>query len=176
LKSVLERFADALSLASISAFIADENASSSCRRRRAFGKTIVGGIDLNKWRACARVIESAARFVLLNPTASPPPEGGGSGARHSASKAHHSYGPRHAAYDLKKTPRQTHHPPDRPHPAATSPLLTGLRAMDLPSSFSATKAIKPPGSPPPQPTPAEARRHTTPKTDRSTLRLPSKQP
>ena len=97
LKSVLERFADALSCID-QCFIADEMLEQLPAASRV-GKTIVGGIDLNKARM-RRVIEA-----LLALSSSP----NGFTASEVAARVRalskqspSQYGPRHAAYDLKK--------------------------------------------------------------------------
>ena len=97
LKGVLERFANALSCID-QCFIADDMLEqlplASC-----VGRTIVGGIDLNKTRM-RRVVDAVIAL-----SASP----NGFAASDVAARVcafgndrHSRYGPRHAAYDLKK--------------------------------------------------------------------------
>ena len=97
MKSVLERFADALSCID-QCFIADEMLEQLPAASRV-GKTIVGGIDLNKARM-RRVIEA-----LLALSSSP----NGFTASEVAARVRalskqspSQYGPRHAAYDLDR--------------------------------------------------------------------------
>src|ERR1700736_6329889 len=136
LKSVLERFADALSCID-QCFIADEMLEQLPAASRV-GKTIVGGIDLNKARM-RRVIEAllalssspngftasevAARVPALTkktrPQSAPPP----------------------AFYNLKN-PRAKHPPRGTAPPRRYEPLLTGLRAMTA-LLVLRDKAIKP---------------------------------
>ena len=97
LKGVLERFADALSCID-QCFIADDMLEQLPLASRV-GKTIVGGIDLNKARM-RKVVEAV---IALSPS-----PGGFTAADVAArvdalgnNRGPH-YGPRHAAYDLKK--------------------------------------------------------------------------
>src|SRR3984957_1109856 len=136
LKSVLERFADALSCID-QCFIADEMLEQLPAASRV-GKTIVGGIDLNKARM-RRVIEA-----LLASSSSP----NGFTASEVAARVRAlskqnplQYGPRHAAYDLKKL-RGKHIIRRIGHPRRYEPLLTGLRAMTA-LLVLRDKAIKP---------------------------------
>jgi hypothetical protein len=123
LKSMLERFADALSCID-QCFIADEMLEDLPAPSRV-GKTIVGGIDLNKARM-RRVIEAVIAL-----SASP----NGFTASQVAvrvcalgkqSPSH--YGPRPAAYDLKKL-RSKQIIRRIGHTCRYEPLPTGLRAM-----------------------------------------------
>src|SRR6266550_1874292 len=121
LKSVLERFADALSCID-QCFIADEMLEQLPAASRV-GKTIVGGIDLNKARM-RRVIEA-----LLASSSSP----NGFTASEVAARvcaltkqSPSQYGPRHAAYDLKKL-RGKHIIRRIGHTRRYEPLLPGLR-------------------------------------------------
>jgi hypothetical protein len=136
LKSVLERFADALSCID-QCFIADEMLEQLPAASRV-GKTIVGGIDLNKPRM-RRVIEA-----LLASSSSP----NGFTASEVAARVRAlgkqnplQYGPRHAAYDLKKL-RGKHIIRRIGHTRRYEPLLTGLRAMTA-LLVLRDKAIKP---------------------------------
>ena len=93
LKGVLERFADALSCID-QCFIADDMLEQLPVASQV-GKTTVGGIDLNKTRMRA-VVEAVIAL-----SASPD----GFTASDIAARVRQrcaSYGPRHAAYDLKK--------------------------------------------------------------------------
>jgi hypothetical protein len=97
LRAVLERFADALSCID-QCFIADDMLEQLPTTSRV-GKTIVGGIDLNKTRM-HKVVEAV---IALSPspngfTAADVAARVGALANHR----HSRYGPRHAAYDLKK--------------------------------------------------------------------------
>src|ERR1700720_2456492 len=136
LKSVLERFADALSCID-QCFIADEMLEQLPAASRV-AKTIVGGIDLNKARM-RRVIEA-----LLALSSSP----NGFTASEVAARVRalskqspSQYGPRHAAYDLKKL-RGKHIIRRIGHTRRYEPLLTGLRAMTA-LLVLRDKAIKP---------------------------------
>src|SRR6202521_5020417 len=136
LKSVLERFADALSCID-QCFIADEMLEQLPAASRV-GKTIVGGIDLNKARM-RRVIEA-----LLALSSSP----NGFTASEVAARVRalskqspSQYGPRHAAYDLKKL-RGKHVIRRIGHTRRYEPLLTRLRAMTA-LLVLRDKAIKP---------------------------------
>jgi hypothetical protein len=97
LKAILERFADALSCID-QCFIADDMLEHLPLASRV-GKTLVGGIDLNKARM-RQVVE--ARIAL-----SPSPDGFTASdvaarVRALSKQSPLQYGPRHAAYDLKK--------------------------------------------------------------------------
>src|SRR3989449_3777752 len=136
LKSVLERFADALSCID-QCFIADEMLEQLPAASRV-GKTIVGGIDLNKARMRA-VLEA-----LIALSASP----NGFTASHVAARvcartkqSPSQYGPRHAAYDLKKL-RGKDIVRRIGHTRRYEPLPTGLRAMTA-LLVLRDKAIKP---------------------------------
>src|SRR5216684_5985833 len=136
LKAMLERFADALSCID-QCFIADEMLEHLPLASRV-GKTIVGGLDLNKARM-RRVIEA-----LLALSSSP----NGFTASEVAARVRalskqspSQYGPRHAAYDLKKL-RGKHIIRRIGHTRRYEPLLTGLRAMTA-LLVLRDKAIKP---------------------------------
>jgi hypothetical protein len=97
LKSVLERFADALSCID-QCFFADEMLEQLPTASRV-GKTVVGGIDLNKARM-RQVVEALI-------ASSPSPNGFTASdvavrVRALSKQSPCQYGPRHAAYDLKK--------------------------------------------------------------------------
>jgi hypothetical protein len=97
LKSVLERFADALSCID-QCFIADEMLEQLPTASRV-GKTVVGGIDLNK----ARMRQVVEALIALSPS----PNGFTASdvavrVRALSKQSPCQYGPRHAAYDLKK--------------------------------------------------------------------------
>ena len=120
---MLERFADALSCID-QCFIADDMLEQLPTASRV-GKTIVGGIDLNKTRMRG-VLEA-----LIALSASP----NGFTASQVAARvcaltkqSPSQYGPRHAAYDLKKL-RGKHIMCRIGHTRRYEPLLTGLRAM-----------------------------------------------
>ena len=135
LKGVLERFADALSCID-QCFIADEMLENLPLASRV-GKTIVGGIDLNK----ARMRQVVEALIALSPS----PNGftaSDVAARVRASKQSPSpYGPRHAAYDLKKL-RGKQILRRIGHTRRYQPLPTGLRAMTA-LLVLRNKAIKP---------------------------------
>src|SRR5256886_651418 len=136
LKSMLERFADALSCID-QCFIADELLEQLPTASQV-GKTVVGGIDLNKPRMRA-VLEA-----LIALSASP----NGFTASHVAARvcartkqSPSQYGPRHAAYDLKKL-RGKDIVHRIGHTRRYEPLPTGLRAMTA-LLVLRDKAIKP---------------------------------
>jgi hypothetical protein len=136
LKSMLERFADALSCID-QCFIADDMLEDLPAASR-IGKTIVGGIDLNKARM-RRVIEAVIAL-----SASP----NGFTASQVAARvcalgkqSPSQYGPRPAAYDLKKL-RGKHIIRRIGHTCRYEPLPTGLRAMTA-LLVLRDKAIKP---------------------------------
>jgi len=123
LKAVLERFADALSCID-QCFIADDMLEQLPSASRV-GKTLVGGIDLNKTRM-RKVVEAV---IALSPS----PNGftaADIAARVAArgSDGPLRYGPRHAAYDLKKL-RGKHIVCRIGHSHCYQPLASGLRAM-----------------------------------------------
>jgi hypothetical protein len=127
------------------------------------GKTIVGGIDLNKARM-RRVIAA-----LLASSSSPNGFTASAVAARVCALSKQNplqYGPRHAAYDLKKL-RGKHIIRRIDHTRRYEPLLTGLRAMTAPLVLR-DKAIKPllAAAQPLRP----KRGGQQPKTDRSTLR------
>ena len=136
LKSMLERFADALSCID-QCFIADDMLEHLPAASRV-GKTVVGGIDLNK----ARMRRVIAALIALS--ASP----NGFTASEVAARVRalgeqspSPYGPRHAAYDLKKL-RRKHIIRRIGHTRRYEPLPTGLRAMTA-LLVLRDKAIKP---------------------------------
>jgi hypothetical protein len=136
LKAVLERFADALSCID-QCFIADDMLEQLPTASRV-GKTIVGGIDLNKARM-HKVVEAVIALA-----ASP----NGFTATDVAARVgalgndrHSRYGPRHAAYDLKKL-RGKDIVCRIAHTRRYQPLASGLRAMTA-LVVLRNKAIKP---------------------------------
>jgi hypothetical protein len=136
LKSMLERFADALSCID-QCFIADDMLEDLPAPSR-IGKTIVGGIDLNKQRI-RQVVEA---LIALSPlhagfTASE------LAARVNSLGGHGQppYGPRQAAYDLKKL-RGKQIVRRIGHTHRYEPLPTGLKAMTA-LLVLRNKAIKP---------------------------------
>jgi hypothetical protein len=161
LKSMLERFADALSCID-QCFIADDMLE-QLPTASPVGKTIVGGIDLNKTRMRG-VLEA-----LIALSASPNGFTASQVAARVCALTKQSpslYAPRHAAYDLKKL-RGKQIIRRIGHTRRYEPLLTGLRAMTA-LLVLRDKAIKPfPRCR--SATPPHARR-TQPKTDRSPLR------
>jgi hypothetical protein len=123
LKSVLERFADALSCID-QCFIADEMLEHLPVASQV-GKTIVGGIDLNK----ARIRHVVEALIALSPL----PNGFTASdvaarVRALSKQSQSEYGPRHAAYDLKKL-RGKQIVRRIGHTRRYEPLPTGLRAM-----------------------------------------------
>src|SRR6516162_3257541 len=136
LKAVLEKFADALSCID-QCFIADEMLEHLPLASQV-GKTVVGGIDLNKARMC-QVVEA---LIALSPS----PNGFTASevaaeVRASRKRTPLHYGPRHAAYDLKKL-RGKQIIRRIGHPRRYEPLPTGLRAMTA-LIVLRNKAIKP---------------------------------
>jgi hypothetical protein len=132
LKGVLERFADALSCID-QCFIADDLLEQLPAASQV-GKTIVGGIDLNKTRMRA-VVEAV---IALSPSPN------GFTASDIATRVRHRYapyGPRHAAYDLKKL-RGKHIVCRIGHTRRYEPLASGLRAITA-LVVLRNKAIKP---------------------------------
>jgi hypothetical protein len=136
LKAVLERFAEALSCID-QCFIADEMLEHLPLASRV-GKTLVGGIDLNKARM-RRVVEA---LIALSPS----PNGFTASdvaarVRAFSKQSPCQYGPRHAAYDLKKL-RGKQIVRRIGHTRRYEPLPTGLRAMTA-LLVLRNKAIKP---------------------------------
>jgi hypothetical protein len=136
LKAILERFADALSCID-QCFIADEMLEHLPVASQV-GKTIVGGIDLNKVRM-RRVIEA---LIALSPS----PNGFTASdvaarVRAFSKQSPCQYGPRHAAYDLKKL-RGKQIVRRIGHTRRYEPLPAGLRAMTA-LLVLRNKAIKP---------------------------------
>jgi hypothetical protein len=123
LKGVLERFADALSCID-QCFIADQMLEDLPVASRV-GKTTVGGIDLNK----ARMRQVVEALIALSPL----PNGFAASdvaarVRALGKQSPSQYGPRHAAYDLKKL-RGKQIIRRIGHTRRYEPLPTGLRAM-----------------------------------------------
>ena len=123
LKAVLEKFADALSCID-QCFIADDMLERLPVASRV-GKTVVGGIDLNK----ARMRHVVEALIALSPSAN------GFTASQIAARVRLlgklsplHYGPRHAAYDLKKL-RGKHIVQRIGRTCRYETLPTGLRAM-----------------------------------------------
>jgi len=132
LKGVLERFADALSCID-QCFIADDMLEQLPTASQV-GKTIVGGIDLNKIRM--RALVEAVIALSTSPN--------GFTASDIAARVRKScapYGPRHAAYDLKKL-RGKHIVCRIGHTRRYQPLANGLRAITA-LFVLRNKAIKP---------------------------------
>src|SRR6201993_1870774 len=136
LKGVLERFADALSCID-QCFIADDLLEQLPLAAQV-GKTLVGGIDLNKARM-RHVVEAVIAFA--------PPANGFTASQVAAqvrllSKLNPlQYSPRHAAYDLKKL-RGKHIVQRIGRTCRYQTLPTGLRAMTA-LIVLRNKAIKP---------------------------------
>ena len=133
---MLERFADALSCID-QCFIADDMLEQLPTASRV-GKTIVGGIDVNKPRI-RLVIEA---LIALSPS----PNGFTASDLAARVRAlgydrHPQYGPRHAGYDLKKL-RGKHIVCRIGHTRRYEPLASGLRAMTA-LVVLRNKAVKP---------------------------------
>ena len=123
LKAMLERFADALSCID-QCFIADDMLEHLPLASRV-GKTLVGGIDLNK----ARMRQVVEALIALSPS----PNGFTASdvavrVRALSKQSPFQYGPRHVAYDLKKL-RGKQIVRRIGHTRRYEPLPTGLRAM-----------------------------------------------
>jgi hypothetical protein len=136
LKGILERFGDALSCID-QCFIADEMLEHLPLASRV-GKTLVGGIDLNK----ARMRQVVEALIALSPS----PNGftaSDVAARVCAlsKQSPPQYGPRHAGYDLKKL-RGKQIVRRIGQTRRYEPLPTGLRAMTA-LLVLRNKAIKP---------------------------------
>ena len=136
LKAILERFADALSCID-QCFIADQMLEHLPVASRV-GKTLVGGIDLNKPRM-HHVVEA---LIGLSPS----PNGFTASevaarVRALSNQSPLLYGPRHAAYDLKKL-RGKQIVRRIGNTRRYEPLPTGLRAMTA-LLVLRNKAIKP---------------------------------
>jgi hypothetical protein len=132
LKGVLERFADALSCID-QCFIADDMLEQLPAASQV-GKTVVGGIDLNKTRM--RAVVEAVIALSASPN--------GFTASDIAARLQDrcpSYGPRHAAYDLKKL-RGKDIVCRIGHTRRYQPLTSGLRAITA-LVVLRNKAIKP---------------------------------
>ena len=136
MKSVLERFADALSCID-QCFIADEMLEHLPVASQV-GKTIVGGIDLNK----ARIRHVVEALIALSPLPNGFTASDVAARVRALSKQNQSeYSPRHAAYDLKKL-RGKQIVRRIGHTRRYEPLPTGLRAMTA-LLVLRNKAIKP---------------------------------
>jgi hypothetical protein len=132
LKGVLERFADALSCID-QCFIADDMLEQLPTASQV-GKTIVGGIDLNKTRM--RAVVEAVIALSASPN--------GFTVSDIAARVRQRctpYGPRHAAYDLKKL-RGKHIVCRVGHTRRYTSLASGLRAITA-LVVLRNKAIKP---------------------------------
>src|SRR5262252_5577503 len=132
LKAILERFADALSCID-QCFIADEMLESLPLASQV-GKTLVGGIDLNKARM--RQVVEALIALSSSPNGSTASDVAARVRLHCA-----PYGPRHAAYDLKKL-RGKHILCRIGYTRRYEPLPSGLRAITA-LVVLRNKAIKP---------------------------------
>jgi hypothetical protein len=136
LKAILERFADALSCID-QCFITDDMLERLPVASRV-GKTLVGGIDLNK----ARMRHVVEALIALSPS----PNGFTASdvaarVRALSQQSRSQYGSRHAAYDLKKL-RGKQIVRRIGHTRRYEPLPTGLRAMTALLVLQ-NKAIKP---------------------------------
>jgi len=132
LKSVLERFADALSCID-QCFIADDMLEQLPAASQV-GKTTVGGIDLNKTRM--RAVVEAVIALSASPNGFTASDVAARVRLHCA-----PYGPRHAAYDLKKL-RGKHILCRIGYTRRYEPLPSGLRAITA-LVVLRNKAIKP---------------------------------
>jgi hypothetical protein len=136
LKSVLERFADALSCID-QCFIADDMLEHLPVASQV-SKTIVGGIDLNK----ARIRHVVEALIALSPLPNGFTSSDVAARVRALSKQNQSeYSPRHAAYDLKKL-RGKQIVRRIGHTRRYEPLPAGLRAMTA-LLVLRNKAIKP---------------------------------
>jgi hypothetical protein len=136
LKAILERFADALSCID-QCFIADEMLERLPLASQV-GKTVVGGIDLNK----ARMRQVVEALIALSPAPNGFTASDVAARVRALSKPSQSeYGPRHAAYDLKKL-RGKQIVQRIGHTRRYEPLPAGLRAMTA-LLVLRDKAIKP---------------------------------
>jgi hypothetical protein len=136
LKGVLERFTDALSCID-QCFIADDMLEQLPAASRV-GKTIVGGIDLNKARMRA-VVEA---LIALSPSPNGFTASDVAARVRAIGNEHHAqYGPRQAAYDLKKL-RGKHIVARIGRRRRYQALPSGLRAMTA-LIVLRNKAIKP---------------------------------
>jgi hypothetical protein len=136
LKAMLERFAEALSCID-QCFIADDMLEHLPLASQV-GKTLVGGIDLNK----ARMRQVVEALIALSPS----PNGFTASdvavrVLALSKQSPCQYGPRHAAYDLKKL-RGKQIVRRIGHTRRYEPLPTGLRAMTA-LLVLRNKAIKP---------------------------------
>jgi hypothetical protein len=136
LKGVLERFTDALSCID-QCFIADDMLEQLPAAARV-GKTIVGGIDLNQVRMRA-VVEAV---IALSPSPTGFTASDVAARVRAIGDEHHAqYGPRQAAYDLKKL-RGKHIVARIGRTRRYEALPSGLRAMTA-LIVLRNKAIKP---------------------------------
>ena len=136
LKAILERFADALSCID-QCFIGDDMLEQLPLASQV-GKTRVGGVDLNK----ARMRHVVETLIALSPSANGfTASDVAAGVRLRSKQSPLHYGPRHAAYDLKKfRGKQIVQRIGRTRHYQTSPI--GLRAMTA-LVVLRNKAIKP---------------------------------
>ena len=136
LKGVLESFADALSCID-QCFIADDMLEQLPTASRV-GKTIVGGIDVNKSRI--RLVVEAV--IALSPSPNGFTASDLAAWVRALGNGHHAqYGPRHAAYDRKKL-RGKHIVCRIGQTRRYEPLASGLRALTA-LLVLRNKAIKP---------------------------------
>ena len=136
MKGVLERFADALSCID-QCFIADDMLEQLPTASRV-GKTIVGGIDVNKSRI--RLVVEAV--IALSPSPNGFTASDLAAWVRALGNGHHAqYGPRHAAYDRKKL-RGKHIVCRIGQTRRYKPLASGLRALTA-LLVLRNKAIKP---------------------------------
>jgi hypothetical protein len=132
---MLERFADALSCID-QCFIADEMLEHLPLASQV-GKTLVGGIDLNK----ARMRQVVEALIALSPLTQRLHRLRCRRSRARTQQSPCQYGPRHAGYDLKKL-RGKHIVRRIGRTRRYEPLPTGLRAMTA-LLVLRNKAIKP---------------------------------
>jgi hypothetical protein len=135
LKAILERFADALSCID-QCFIAD-NLLEHLPLASQVGKTLVGGIDLNK----ARMRYVVEALIALSPASGFTASDVAARVRLLSKQSPLQYGPRHAAYDLKKLRGKQIVDRIR-HTRRYETLPTGLRALTA-LLVLRNKAIKP---------------------------------
>ena len=135
LKAILERFADALSCID-QCFIADDLLEHLPLASQV-GKTLVGGIDLNK----ARMRYVVEALIALSPANGFTASDVAARVRLLSKQSPLQYGPRHAAYDLKKLRGKQIVDRIR-HTRRYETLPTGLRALTA-LLVLRNKAIKP---------------------------------
>ena len=135
LKAILERFADALSCID-QCFIADDLLEHLPLASQV-GKTLVGGIDLNK----ARMRYVVEALIALSPANGFTVSDVAARVRLLSKQSPLQYGPRHAAYDLKKLRGKQIVDRIR-HTRRYETLPTGLRALTA-LLVLRNKAIKP---------------------------------